>query len=386
MVKSIEKLLSGNFFKLQFSSLNKYIEKLRDSTVILYGAGAKGRQALTLLRYYGIEPVAVCDSNEKKWGLDFDGLKVTSYASIRSCFRDNVIVLLTVSSCFVKELNNKISYIDRKYPGRVLVKQLCIPFKTEVSLLSDEDIISSREQIEASYSFLSDDMSRLIFKKTIEYKITGDFSPLLDYLERVEPSLGFFDTDFLPYNYNHVYVDVGAFTGDSLISFAMAVRGSYKQMIAFEGDRGIYDSLCKMLAYSRLPNIRPVNKLLYRDFEEKKWYSVFDNGDVLFDSPNLYKNAEVIFPQTDMSDRKKIKFSSEIVHTDTLDNSLNCAPTVIKINAMGADYDILQGGIDSIRTSKPMLCMEFGVRKRDVGELILLIRKINPNSTFAVQY
>lgn len=73
---------------------------------------------------------------------------------------------------------------------------------------------------------------------------------------------------------------------------------------------------------------------------------------------------------------------TERVYTDTLDNSLQVSPTVLKINAMGADFDILQGGRKLIRQCQPMLCLEFGVRKQDVGRLIPLIKDINPNYRF----
>ena len=262
------------------------------------------------------------------------------------------------------------------------VRQLCVPFKTEVNLLSDKEIMDCKEGLEESFDSLADDVSQQVFLKTVAYKVTGDYLPLFDYLEIKEPNLGFFDTDLLSKRRDHIYVDVGAFTGDSLLSFAMAVHGSYKEMVAFEGDKGIYESLLNMLTYSRLPNIVAVNKLLYSGLEEKDWHSIENNKNILFGSPNLFEKAEVIFSSGEAASSGPVNFVTEKVHTDTLDNCLRVNPTVLKINAMGADFDILQGGKEIIGRCRPMLCLEFGVRMHDVGRLIPLIKSISPKYRF----
>ncbi|MBE6091613.1 MAG: FkbM family methyltransferase [Selenomonas ruminantium] len=361
---------------MELASLNAYLEELRRSDVIIYGAGSKGKQALELLRRYGVEPTAVCDSDKNKWGSDFGGLRIDCYEEVRPRLTGNVFVLLTVSNGFVREVKHSRPW------GRDIVKQLCIPFKVEVDLLSDEDMASCRMELEESYSSLADDISRQIFVETVAYKVTGDYLPLFDYLERTEPNLGFFDTELLPKRSDHVYVDVGAFTGDSLLSFAMAVRGSYQKIVAFEGDKGIYESLCDMLLYARLPRVSTVNKLLHSGLEEMNWYTVANNKNILFDSSNLYEKAEVIFSSGESMSHGPVVFGTEKVYTDTLDNCLQVSPTVLKVNAMAADFDILRGGRETIGRCKPMLCLEFGVRKQDVGKLIPLIKDMNPDYRF----
>lgn len=361
---------------MELESLNKYLEELRGADVILYGAGSKGKQAIELLRRYGVEPAAICDSDRNKWGRNFEGLEIEDYEIVRPRLTGKVYMLLTVSSGFAREIKN-----SRPWGGDI-VRQLCIPFKTEVELLSDAEIMTCWEELEESYESLADDISRQVFEKTVGYKVTGDYLPLFDYLETNEPNLGFFDTELFSQRRDHVYVDVGAFTGDSLLSFAMAARGSYKEIVAFEGDKGIYKSLCDMLTYARLPHVTAVNKLLYSGTEEKEWHSIQNNHNVLFGSPNLYEKAEVIFSSGEAVASGPVNFVTEKVYTDTLDNSLQVDPTVLKINAMGADFDILQGGRKLIRRCRPMLCLEFGVRKNDVGRLIPLIKDINPNYRF----
>ena len=93
---------------MNLTSLDAYLEKLRSSDVILYGAGSKGKQALELLRRYGVEPVAICDSDEGKWGEKFNGLEIENYDVVKSRLNRQVIVLLSVCSSFVREIHDSL--------------------------------------------------------------------------------------------------------------------------------------------------------------------------------------------------------------------------------------------------------------------------------------
>ncbi len=109
---------------MELESLNKYLEELREADVILYGAGSKGKQAIELLRRYGVEPAAICDSDRNKWGRNFEGIEIEGYESVRPRLTGKVYMLLTVSSGFAREIKN-----SRPWGGDI-VRQLCIPFKT----------------------------------------------------------------------------------------------------------------------------------------------------------------------------------------------------------------------------------------------------------------
>ncbi|SHE95492.1 nucleoside-diphosphate sugar epimerase/dehydratase [Schwartzia succinivorans] len=89
---------------MELESLNKYLEELRGADVILYGAGSKGKQAIELLRRYGVEPAAICDSDRNKWGRNFEGMEIEDYNTVRSRLTGKVFMLLTVSSRFAREI------------------------------------------------------------------------------------------------------------------------------------------------------------------------------------------------------------------------------------------------------------------------------------------
>lgn len=72
------------------------------------------------------------------------------------------------------------------------------------------------------------------------------------------------------------------------------------------------------------------------------------------------------------------------MYTDTLDCQF-CReeiPTVMKINAMAADFDIIKGGKKLIENYKPMLIFEYGVKKDDLFSMILWLKKVNPQYKF----
>ncbi|MDR2803521.1 MAG: hypothetical protein LBB22_04445 [Treponema sp.] len=53
----------------------------------------------------------------------------------------------------------------------------------------------------------------------------------------------FFDKTILPAHDSHIYLDMGAYTGDTLIRFYAFCGGKYKKIIAMEPDKKIFSKM-----------------------------------------------------------------------------------------------------------------------------------------------
>ena len=92
----------------------------------------------------------------------------------------------------------------------------------------------------------------------------------------------------------------------------------------------------------------------------------------------------------DVTDRKTLdsistgsSIETRSVHVKTLDGLLkNEIPSIMKINAMAADLDIIQGARDTIGRCKPTLILEYGVKKEDVFLMIKTIKEIDNSYNF----
>lgn len=357
----------------------KYFEKLEEKGVVLFGCGSKARQAIEILMDKRIKIVAVCDNNEKLWGTEiYPGLIVHNFLQVKE-EHQGFIVLLTAA------INNAVS-IYQTLDNTVECYQFCNPFKVEKGLLNDYEIEKNKDQIREILRCLEDELSRNIFIENINYKLTGNMLPLMEMITGNNSLLTYFDDELFENEKAHTYVDVGAYTGDSITSFLIATRGNYKKVIAYEGDRGNYSALERFRTYIRVPNLDIRNTILWSEREERTIYTFSDNSDVNYDSPNLYTDVGNIADNRTLQEVKNAQIIPQKVHryTDTLDCQFRGeeTPTVIKINAMAADFAIIKGGKRLIENYKPMLIFEYGAKKDDLFSMILWLRQVNPQYKF----
>lgn len=369
----------------EFELINstEYFDQIRNyKNIILFGCGGKGRQAIKILNDLGVRVSVACDNNSELHGKLFvNNILIKSLDEILKDIEINdTCIIITCSIDYAVEINNMLM---EKCPN-ISIYHMCNPFKIEQILLSSQDIISNWDLLARQYDWLGDEESKNIFIDTLNSKITGNMLPLLKY------TLGkdiytFFDDEFITVDENSVYMDVGAYTGDTVASFLMFSRGIYKQIVAFEADKGNYASLQKFKQFSRVPNIDIYNIGLWNNEEDKLFYTNDKNDEINYDSPNLFQNVNMMADNLSLN-RINGNLIDEVIHLKTLDGiAQDMSPNIIKVNALAADRQIIMGGKKYIAEKKPTLIFEFGVKKKDVFELLIDIKKINPDYTFFIR-
>lgn len=319
-----------------------YFDKIKNyKKIILFGCGGKGRQAIGILERLGVNISAACDNNIQLWGKEFlPNIYIKSLDEIAdeisiqdSCF------LITSSIMYAIEIEKS---IQEKCFG-VDVYHLCNPFKVEQTLITDAELQFNLDKLNLQYDFLEDEMSRRILAATVDSKVTGNMLPLLEYTSGRSIDT-FFDSEFIPINENNVYLDVGAYTGDTIQSFLMFSGGKYSKIIGIEADKGNFSSLCKFVKYGRVPNIDVYNVGLW-DREENRFFFTNDKNDSInYDSPNLFLRVDELADNLSLNQMNG-KLKEDIIHLTTLDEiTKNISPTIIKINALAADNHIISGG------------------------------------------
>jgi hypothetical protein len=67
-------------------------------------------------------------------------------------------------------------------------------------------------------------------------------------------------------------------------------------------------------------------------------------------------------------------------YVSTLDNELeNTAPTILKVNALAADMEILKGGEQTIRRHQPVVMLEYGSKLEYILEIPQLLSSYGKN-------
>ena len=189
-----------------------------DRAIIFWGCGNSMRIVKETLAEKGIVPTAFCDNNEKLIGTYIDNIPVLSYEQIKKYYTDYVIIL-TVA------INNAIPIVEqlREQQEKHPIYHMEHPFKVENTFLEYQYLENHNDEFEAVYKALEDEESRNIFVQSINFKLSGNKLPLLNYVD----GEGFFDEKLIPLSKHYSYMDVGAYTGDTLLRFYAFCGGKY---------------------------------------------------------------------------------------------------------------------------------------------------------------
>ena len=180
----------------------------------------------------------------------------------------------------------------------------------------------------------------------LKYKITGE----IEYLRECESDRDeIFDKLILPEN--PVFLDLGAYDGDTVLEFFERFPNCARA-VAVEPDKANYKKLCNTLALRNLP-VRTVNKAVWSHFCELEFSS---EG-----SRNSHASA-----------------GFEKVLADSIDNIICTRADFIKMDVEGAERQALSGRTATMRDYDPSLCVSAYHYTCDFFTLVNEIKAICP--------
>ncbi|MDR1159372.1 MAG: FkbM family methyltransferase [Syntrophomonadaceae bacterium] len=205
-------------------------------------------------------------------------------------------------------------------------------------------------KLETAYTLLEDKRSKEIFKHVLTARISGrDSLP-----EEVIDECQYFDPDIVKLTEAEVFLDCGAYDGDTILAFIEKTDGKIHSAYGFEIDQENFRLLQKA--------IRPFDNIFAVDCG---CYSY--NGVVNFSSG---------FGISSMIDEK----GEETVKVCRLDDFMKdkVPPTFIKMDIEGAEISALQGAEFIIKNYKPLLAICIYHKPDDIWEIPLYIKSLCP--------
>lgn len=172
------------------------------------------------------------------------------------------------------------------------------------------------------------------------------------------------DREFLK---NKDIIDAGAFTGDTALPLSKITN---KNVYAFEPFNDSFELLQKNIASNNIDNIIPVNKSLGNINGERTLYLSGSNVQGITSNPNTrpYDNELTVEEIT----------VDKFVEENDLDVGY------ITIDVEGAERDLLNGAINTIKTQKPILSVSMYHSIDDYFEIIPWIANLNLGYEFEV--
>ena len=302
--------------------------KTVEKPIVLYGMGNGADKIIKVLNECGIKFDGVFASDGFVRNKLFHGHKISSYADLKEKF-GNMLVLL----CFGSERPEVIANVKRIATEQELYAPE-VPV-IEGGLFTKSYYEQNKAEFDWVYEHLADDISKKTFINTIKYKISGK----IDYLFDCEVSGDEPYESFLKLSKNENFLDLGAYTGDTVTDFIKRV-GEYDSITAIEPDRKSYKKLC--LNTEGLKNITTINA------------AVSDNDKKALFGMRGGRNSGVSDGKTEI----------EFLTVDSI--SQNNDITYIKMDVEGEELRVIKGATDTIKNNKPKMLVSCYHRTEDL--------------------
>ncbi len=305
--------------------------KETDKPIVFYGMGNGADKIYRILNRLGKQPDGVFATDGFVRPKTVYGKVLTTLSETEKQFKDFIVLL-----CFGSSRDDVIENVK-------LISEKHELYAPDVPVYGDSLFDKSfyednKSRLDSVYGMLYDEQSRKTFLNTVNYKLSGDINFLFDCeTDEKEP----FDT-FFKLSGSEIYVDLGAYRGDTVESFIKTVNG-YKKIYAVEPDKKNY---AKLLNYcNSLQNTVCINACV---------------SDKCGKIPFAMNSSRGSFA------------SGTGVLTDavTVDSLTNGTATFIKFDVEGAEVSAVEGAKETILSSKPKMMISCYHRSEDLFEIV----------------
>jgi FkbM family methyltransferase len=341
-----------------------------EKKIVLYGMGNGADKILEHLHSLGKKPAGIFASDEFVRGQKFHGLTVQNYQSIKAELGDFVVVL-----AFGSELPE---VLERFY-ALAQAHQVVAP---HVPVFPGDEIVSAAwlkthaQELQEVYDHLADDFSRQVFAGALNYKISGKIS----YLQQITTARVQDLKNLFHFGTEEVYVDGGAYNGDTIKEFLQLTQGRYKKIFAVEPDKRNYKKLTEYVSSSNLANVQCLEKGLWST-SGRRAFSANSGRQATFVQPDAYELAKkaLLADKQTHSAQKVIKPKTIPVPVTSIDDFVGEEQaTYIKLDVEGTEVPVLQGAAQQL-AGKPKLFIAAYHHDSDLFEIPLLLWKLQPN-------
>ena len=320
------------------------------SSIILEDANDSENALSKLLDLWSI-------SIRRRTGLAIDADFWTIYERFKYVDRDVIIKdAISLFDAYLDEYKQMFIELPKRYTfleGKIDINQhdySLIPIYVD---MLKENI----EEFRWIYNRLDDYRSKQILLRIIKYWFTFDIYDLGDLHENVFHD--YYDLDLLKCEKDYVFVDCGAYTGDSILDFINVYGTDYKRIYGYEISAITMESLKKNM--EDIPNIVLRHKGVGSS-----------NGDMYIE----FENASA----------KLSSDGKERIEVTTLDDDIEEHIDIIKMDIEGAEIDAIKGAKNHITHEKPKLLICTYHKPDDIFKIPRLIEDIRDDYKFYLRF
>lgn len=330
----------------------------------MFGAGQLGRITLDGLRRAGIEIIAFADNNAALRGSRVDGVPVLSPEDAVGRWKSSATFAVTVYNVSVPfsqlrragaERIVSYAYLFAAYHDHLL------PF---MCLGPAAEVVGHAAEIREAYGLMADEKSRQEFIRQLERRLFIGFDEPRP-LTPGDHEREYFPEDVYATLDDEVFVDCGAYDGDTIRRFLGFRDNRWARIIALEPDPTSFRRLESFVA--ALPT-EPSGRIRLERM------AISDHkGSMAFAASGSVVSS--------VSSHGSIR-----VDVDNLDSLLSSeTPTLIKMDLEGGEPEALYGARATLRRSRPVLAACIYHRSDHLWALPRLIHELAPEHTLFIR-
>ena len=341
-----ENLVPGVNFKQE---TEEKIKTAFNKPVIIYGASIMGQHILNLFQKIGIPVLAVCD-NYKNGQKMQTGEVITTFKNVFDKY-DDYIILIASYSYYYEIKNDILKYVN---------KEKIVSFPSDVRyLFKMKEFISGPCTFEEYKKFVNeqkghiDHVSNLLSDnkslKVLRGLICGRLTNNLQYINNISESNQYFPSDIIGFSHEEIFIDGGAYTGDTLHEF---IKRSGK---------------CFSKAYCYEPGKWQANRF------QNNYVDLIASGKVVLIQKGLWDKSEILsfIDNNNVNSRISSGQEDNKIQTVSIDETVPKKEkvTFIKMDIEGSELKALKGAEKTILRNKPKLAICIYHKPEDIFEI-----------------
>lgn len=232
----------------------------------------------------------------------------------------------------------------------------------EVIQNNSETLINHYEDFMWLYNELGDYRSKKILSEVLYYWFMLDDKKISELKD--DFFFQYFDLDLIKCDENEIFVDVGAYTGDTLINYIRILgKDSYKKIYCYEIVPDNIKSIKEQINAFKLKNV------------------------VLKEVGASSKKGKMFIDSNEISSIKKLLEKGSIeIDTVKIDDDIKGPITFVKMDIEGGELDALLGMKNKIKKYKPKLAISVYHNNDHLWQIPKLIKELNPDYKLYLRY
>lgn len=312
--------------------------KLAKKPIVIYGMGNGADKIINILNKMNISFSGVFASDDFVRGQNFHSFEVLTYSKAKEKFGDMIVLVA---------FGTQRPEIIQRIKDIALEQELYAPDVPVIGDVLFDNAFAQRHssKLQAVIDLLQDEKSRKVFDNIVNYKLSGK----IDFLFNSETSIDEAYENILKLNNNETFMDLGAYTGDTVSEFLSYVNG-YNKIFAVEPDNKNFIRLQK-------------NTQNYKNIE------LFNLG--------IHSDKQTLFFNKAGGRNSKLSKDGKPIEVDSVDNILSGEQvTFIKMDIEGQEANAIDGAKNTILKYKPKMQISCYHKSEDIFDLPLRIAAI----------